>query len=71
MSTSALASSALAISALAISSEHRALADAAAGQLSRLDSLATARATLEGGANQAPVIWAAAAELGWNGLAIS
>ena len=57
-------------SALAISPEHRDLADAAAGQLSRLNSLAGARATLEDGSNNPPDIWAASAELGWNGLAI-
>ena len=58
-------------SALAISPEHRDLADAAAGQLSRLGSLAAARATLDGGSNHPSDIWAAAAELGWNGLAVS
>jgi 3-oxochol-4-en-24-oyl-CoA dehydrogenase len=58
-------------SALAISPEHRDLADAAAGQLSRLNSLAAARATLDGCSNHPPDIWAASAELGWNGLAIS
>ncbi|MCW2655055.1 MAG: acyl-CoA dehydrogenase [Mycobacterium sp.] len=57
-------------SALAITPEHRELADAAAGQLSRLNSLARARASLEGGPNNPPDIWAASARLGWNGLAI-
>ena len=57
-------------SALAISEEHRDLADAAAGQLSRLKSLAAARATLDGGSNHPSDIWAASADLGWHGLAI-
>jgi alkylation response protein AidB-like acyl-CoA dehydrogenase len=56
---------------LAISEEHRDLADAASGQLARLNSRAAARATLEGGSKHPADIWKAAAEQGWNGLAIS
>jgi 3-oxochol-4-en-24-oyl-CoA dehydrogenase len=58
-------------SALAITTEHRDLADAAVGQLSRLDSRAAARATLGDGPAHPPEIWAAAAGLGWQGLAIA
>lgn len=57
-------------SALAITEEHRDLADAVAGQLSRLESLGAARATLDGGSAHPASIWAAAGELGWTGLAI-
>jgi alkylation response protein AidB-like acyl-CoA dehydrogenase len=56
---------------LAITEEHRDLADAATGQLTRLDSRAAARATLEGGSSHPAGIWKASAEQGWNGLAIS
>jgi alkylation response protein AidB-like acyl-CoA dehydrogenase len=58
-------------SALALTEEHRDLADAATGQLTRLDSLAAARATLERGSKNPGDIWKASAEQGWNGLAIS
>jgi 3-oxochol-4-en-24-oyl-CoA dehydrogenase len=58
-------------SALAITDEHRDLADAAIGQLARLNSRAAARATLEGGAAHPGDIWTASAGLGWNGLAIA
>ncbi|HUO40867.1 MAG TPA: acyl-CoA dehydrogenase family protein, partial [Mycobacterium sp.] len=58
-------------SALAITAEHRDLADAAIGQLTRLDTLAAARATLDGGSKNPPEIWSASARLGWTGLAIS
>ena len=60
-------------SALAITDEHRALADSAFGQLRRLNSLAAARATLDqqsGGTHPAE-FWSAAAQLGWQGLAIA
>ncbi|MBV9516182.1 MAG: acyl-CoA dehydrogenase [Mycobacteriaceae bacterium] len=58
-------------SALAITDEHRDLADAAIGQLNRLDSRAAARATLEGGSAHPAEIWKASAALGWTGLAIA
>jgi 3-oxochol-4-en-24-oyl-CoA dehydrogenase len=58
-------------SALAITDEHRDLADAAIGQLSRAESRAVARATLEGGSAHPDDIWKASAALGWNGLAIT
>ncbi len=59
-------------SALAITDEHRALADSARGQLARLNSRAAARATLDPGGSTHPVdIWAAAAQLGWQGLAVA
>ena len=61
-------------SALAITDEHRALADSSTGQLRRLKSLAAARATLEpeSGRSHPPAgIWSAAAEQGWQGLAIA
>lgn len=58
-------------SALAITEEHLDLADAALGQLNRLDSRAAARATLEKAGSYPDEIWAAGAALGWNGLAIS
>jgi 3-oxochol-4-en-24-oyl-CoA dehydrogenase len=57
-------------SALAITDEHNDLADAAVGQLHRLDSRGAARATLEGGSAHPEKLWAAAAELGWQGLAV-
>jgi 3-oxochol-4-en-24-oyl-CoA dehydrogenase len=56
-------------SALAITDEHRDLADSAHGQLTRVDSRAAARATLEGGSAHPVDIWKASAALGWNGLA--
>jgi len=58
-------------SALAITDEHRDLADSAHGQLTRVDSRAAARATLEGGSAHPGDIWKASAALGWNGLAIA
>ncbi|TPG36612.1 acyl-CoA dehydrogenase [Mycolicibacterium hodleri] len=58
-------------SALAITEEHNELAAAAFGALSRVKSRASARATLDGGSTRPAEIWSAAAELGWNGLAIS
>ena len=58
-------------SALAITEEHNDLADAAIGQLSRLNSRAAARATLEDGSSHPADIWSAGAEVGWNGLAIA
>jgi len=61
--------------ALAITDDHRDLADAANGQLSRLHSLAAARATLdggsEGGSNHPAGLWSAAADVGWQGLAVA
>ncbi|MBJ7336807.1 acyl-CoA dehydrogenase [Mycolicibacterium sp.] len=57
-------------SALAITEEHRELADSAARHLSRHESLAAARATLDGGPAHPEDIWSATAQLGWNGLAI-
>jgi alkylation response protein AidB-like acyl-CoA dehydrogenase len=58
-------------SALAITEEHNDLADAAIGQLNRLNSRAAARATLEGGSAHPAEIWSAGKDLGWNGLAIA
>jgi 3-oxochol-4-en-24-oyl-CoA dehydrogenase len=58
-------------SALAITEEHNDLADAAIGQLSRLNSRVAARATLEEGSSHPADIWSAGAEVGWNGLAIA
>ena len=58
-------------SALAITEEHTDLADAAFGQLNRLNSRAAARATLEDGSSHPAEIWSAAADQGWTGLAIS
>lgn len=57
-------------SALAITDEHNDLADSATGLLHRLGSRAAARATLEGGPSHPTGFWAAAADLGWQGLAI-
>jgi alkylation response protein AidB-like acyl-CoA dehydrogenase len=61
--------------ALAITDDHRDLADAANGQLSRLHSLAAARATLdggsEGGSKHPAGLWSAAADVGWQGLAVA
>jgi alkylation response protein AidB-like acyl-CoA dehydrogenase len=60
--------------ALAISDEHRDLADAVSGQLSRLKCRDAARATLDPDSAEGthPAnIWSAAAQLGWLGLAIS
>ena len=58
-------------SALAITDEHQDLADAAIGQLTRLATRVSARATLEGGSPNPADVWKAAAELGWLGLAIA
>jgi len=58
-------------SALAITEEHKDLAEAAIGQLNRLNSRAAARATLDDGPAHPADIWSAATELGWNGLAIA
>ncbi|MDA2892464.1 acyl-CoA dehydrogenase [Mycolicibacterium sp. BiH015] len=58
-------------SALAITDDHQDLADAAAGQLARLQTLAKARATLDGGPRNPAEIWSAAKDLGWTGLAIA
>ena len=58
-------------SALAITEEHNDLADAANGQLSRLNSRAAARAALDDGSSHPADIWSAGAEVGWNGLAIA
>ena len=57
-------------SSLAITDEHQDLAAAAAGQLTRLATLAKARATLDGGSRHPAELWSAATELGWTGLAI-
>ena len=58
-------------SALAITEEHNDLAEAAIGQLNRLNSRAAARATLDEGSAHPADIWSAAAEQGWTGLAIA
>ncbi len=58
-------------SALAITDEHQDLADAAIGQLARLSTRASARATLDGGSSHPDDVWKAAAELGWLGLAVA
>jgi len=58
-------------SALAITEEHNDLADAAIGQLGRLNSRAAARATLDDGSSHPADIWSAGTEVGWNGLAIA
>lgn len=58
-------------SALAITDDHQDLADAAAGQLARLQALAKARATLDGGPAHPDEICSAAKDLGWTGLAIA
>ncbi|MGE2835238.1 acyl-CoA dehydrogenase [Mycobacterium sp. SMC-4] len=58
-------------SALAITDDHLALADAAAGQLDRLDALGQARATLSDASSHPAELWSAAAELGWTGLAVA
>ncbi|MEB3070718.1 acyl-CoA dehydrogenase [[Mycobacterium] vasticus] len=60
----------MAASALAISDEHVDLAEAAAGQLKRCRALAAARGTTEGADAHPSEIWAAAADLGWHGLAV-
>ena len=57
--------------ALAITDEHRELAAAANGQLSRLGSRAAARATLDGAGNHPENVWSAAVAVGWPGLAIA
>jgi alkylation response protein AidB-like acyl-CoA dehydrogenase len=58
-------------SALAITEEHKDLAEAAIGQLNRLNTRAAARATLEGGSAHPADVWSAATDLGWTGLAIA
>ncbi|MGE2722497.1 acyl-CoA dehydrogenase [Mycolicibacterium celeriflavum] len=58
-------------SALAITEEHIDFADAAFGQLNRVNSRAAARSTLEGGPSHPAEIWSAATGLGWTGLAIA
>ncbi len=58
-------------SALAITEEHTDLADAAFGQLNRVNSRDAARATLDGGPSHPSEVWSAAADLGWTGLAIA
>jgi 3-oxochol-4-en-24-oyl-CoA dehydrogenase len=58
-------------SALAITDDHQDLAEAVSGQLARLQTLAKARATLDGGSTHPADIWSAATELGWTGLAIA
>jgi len=58
-------------STLAITDDHQDLAEAASGQLSRLQALAKARATLDGGSAHPADIWSAATELGWTGLAVA
>lgn len=58
-------------SALAITEDHQALADAAFGQLNRLDSRAAGRATLESPGHYPAELWSAGADLGWNGLAVA
>ncbi|MGV0646661.1 acyl-CoA dehydrogenase [Mycolicibacterium sp. XJ879] len=58
-------------SALAITEEHNDLADAAFGQLNRLNSRAAARATLEDASSHPADIWSAAGEIGWTGLAVA
>ncbi|MGE2692047.1 acyl-CoA dehydrogenase [Mycolicibacterium pulveris] len=58
-------------SALAITEEHTDLADAAFGQLSRLNSRVAARATLQDASSHPADIWSAASEIGWTGLAIA
>ncbi|WP_020103432.1 acyl-CoA dehydrogenase [Mycobacterium sp. 360MFTsu5.1] len=57
-------------SALAITDDHNDLANSATGLLHRLGSRAAARATLEGGPSHPAGFWTAAADLGWQGLAI-
>ncbi len=57
-------------SALAITDDHNDLADSAGGLLHRLGSRAAARATLVGGPSHPAGFWTAAADLGWQGLAI-
>ncbi|MGP4055137.1 acyl-CoA dehydrogenase [Mycobacterium sp. 4D054] len=57
-------------SKLAITEDHQDLAASAAGQLTRLQTLAKARATLDGGDPSPADIWSAAVELGWTGLAL-
>ncbi|PRC58491.1 hypothetical protein C6A85_08815, partial [Mycobacterium sp. ITM-2017-0098] len=47
-------------SKLAITDDHQDLAEAASGQLARLQALAKARATLDGGSNHPAEIWLAA-----------
>lgn len=58
-------------SALAITEEHGDLAESAVGYLTRVKTRAVARETLDGGSSHPAGVWTAAAELGWNGLAIA
>ncbi len=58
-------------SALAITDEHQDLADAATGQLTRLQARNQARASLADGSAHPADIWSAATQLGWTGLAIA
>src|SRR6476646_1438924 len=58
-------------SALAITEEHTDLADSVFGQLSRVNRRAAARATLDEGSPHPAEIWSAAADLGWQGLAVA
>ncbi|PQD98820.1 acyl-CoA dehydrogenase [Mycobacterium sp. EPG1] len=57
-------------SKLAITDDHQDLAEAASGQLTRLQALAAARATLDGGPSHPADLWSAATNLGWTGLAL-
>jgi len=57
-------------SRLAITDDHQDLAESVSGQLSRLQALAAARATLSDGSANSTEIWSAATELGWTGLAL-
>ncbi|MDV7352802.1 acyl-CoA dehydrogenase [Rhodococcus oxybenzonivorans] len=56
--------------ALAVTDEHRQLARAAASFLSKHDSVAAARATLDKPDSEVPICWDAMAELGWMSLHI-
>ncbi|MGE2717150.1 acyl-CoA dehydrogenase [Mycolicibacterium litorale] len=58
-------------SALAITDDHTALADSVLGRLERSGSRPAARATLDGGPAHPPGLWTDAAELGWQGLAVT
>src|ERR1700722_11151350 len=58
-------------SALAITEEHNDLADAAIGQLGRLNSRAAARATLDDGSAHPADIWSAGTKDGWNGVGVA
>ncbi|MCG5432020.1 acyl-CoA dehydrogenase [Mycobacterium sp. MYCO198283] len=60
----------MSMSALAITEEHNDLADAVAGQLSRLGCRGLARATLADGSAHPDEVWRAAAEQGWTAMAL-